>query len=132
MDWSRLFGVPVAYFFGEIELGEEDLRGILPPGPLPSEGGAGRAVTSYDPEEVLPRGLEELIESGMVLTAAELRELRGYADPRDNTRGAHGGAWGWTWEQWLRVLSEDRLRKWKAMVERRRGQGTGTAETGSG
>jgi len=145
MDWSRLFRVPVAYFFGEIMLGPEDLAGDR--SQVTGDGNGGKAgtvsgletrptrsVSSFDPDEVLPMGLEELIESGMVLTAAELRELRGYADPRDHTRGAHGGAWGWTWQQWLRVLSEDRLRKWKRMIEarQRRGQGTGTAEAGSG
>jgi len=145
-DWSRIFGVPAAYFLGEIDLDEEDLRGDangdsgtgsrrpLPvaravrgieestgsKGPLPvgRATNSARAVRGYDPDEAeTPPGLEELIESGMVMTGREFSRLRGYADPLEKEVGANG-AWQWSAEEWLEVLMKERLEAWREKVRR--------------
>ena len=121
-DWSRIFRVPIGYFFGEIELEEEDLRGVngtavLAGGGAMADGGdRPRLPRSYDPDEPeTPQGLEELIESGFLMTARELRELKAYADPTNGRRGA-SGARRWTAEQWLEVLMKERLEAWRERV----------------
>ena len=103
LDLARVFHVPAAYFLGEIELTEADLRGEEPR----------KAVSGFDPDEApTPRGLDELIESGMVLTGSELARMRGYANPRQGGSGANG-AQRWTAEQWLDVLMEERRLAWR-------------------
>ncbi len=120
VDWGRIFRVPAAYFLGEIELSEEDLKHGAPrprgePAVDVDEPTSG--VGSYDPdadEEAMPQGLNDLIESGMVMTATELQELKSYSEPGSG-REAYK-VWTWTAEDWLRVLMETRHEKWKAKL----------------
>lgn len=147
LQWAAIFGVPAAYFLGEIDLSDADLRGdrsdryveAVSRGAAVAAGSDPsvdvempvRGPRGYDPDEVeIPRGLEELIESGMVMTGGELRVLMGYVDPRAKTGGASGGAWRWPAEEWLRRLMDGRYERWAERLRRRQESGARTQDDG--
>ncbi len=80
----RVFRVPAAYFFGEGRgcRGRSEVRRPREE-PVVDVEDPTSSVRTYDPdvdEEAIPKGLSDLVESGMMMTAAEFAEPKAYGE----------------------------------------------------